>query len=138
MSFKVQSGTTLALVGESGCGKSTVVSLIQRFYDVRTAVIDFDDENLKTMNLQELRSHMAFFQREPDNFHRTIEENIAYGLPKDDSTIVTNDIIIEAAKAANAHDFNMKLPKGYDTEVGERGRNLSGGQKQRIAVCIQF
>ena len=135
MSFSVKPGKTLALVGESGCGKSTVVSLIQRFYDVRTGTIDFDGENLKQMDLQELRSHMAFVQQEPDLFNRTVKENIAYGLPKDGSVVLTDDMIIEAAKAANAHDFIMKLPKQYDTEVGERGGNLSGGQKQRVAVA---
>ncbi len=114
------------------------MSLIQRLYDVRTGVIGFDDENLKTMNLQELPSYMTFVRQETDIVHHTIEENIAYGLPKDDSTIVTDDIIIEAAKAANAHDFNMMLSKGYNTEVGERGGNLSGGQKQCIAMSIQF
>lgn len=109
--------------------------MVQRFYDVRTGTLDFDSENLKQMDLQELRSHMAFVQQEPDLFNRSIKENIAYGLPKDDSTVVTDDVIIEAAKAANAHDFIMELPMQYETQVGERGGNLSGGQKQRVAIA---
>lgn len=135
LSFNVQPGKTLALVGESGCGKSTVVSLIQRFYDTRTGSINFDERDIKQMNLQEVRNFTAFVQQEPDLFDRSIKENIAYGLPKDDATVVTDSVIIEAAKAANAHEFIMKLPKQYETEVGERGGAMSGGMKQRIAIA---
>jgi ATP-binding cassette, subfamily B (MDR/TAP), member 1 len=135
MSLSVAPGKTLALVGESGCGKSTVVSLLERFYDVRAGSVKLEDEELKGMNLQNARSHMALVQQEPDLFNRTVGENIAYGLCKEDGTPVTDEMIVNAAKAANAHDFVSELPLGYDTQVGERGGSLSGGQRQRVAIA---
>jgi ATP-binding cassette, subfamily B (MDR/TAP), member 1 len=135
MSFSLAPGNTLALVGKSGCGKSTVVNLLERFYDARAGSVKFEDEELKGMNLQNARSHMALVQQEPDLFSRTVGKNIAYGLCKEDGTPVTDEMIINAAKAANAHEFVSALPLGYDTQVGERGGSLSGGQRQRVAIA---
>jgi ATP-binding cassette, subfamily B (MDR/TAP), member 1 len=135
MSLSVAPGKTLALVGESGCGKSTVVSLLERFYDVRAGSVRLDDAELRGMNLQNWRSHMALVQQEPGLFSRTVGENIAYGLCKEDGTPVTDEMIMNAAKAANAHEFVSALPLGYDTQVGERGGSLSGGQRQRVAIA---
>jgi ATP-binding cassette, subfamily B (MDR/TAP), member 1 len=135
LSFGVVPGHTLALVGESGCGKSTVVNLLQRFYDASAGSIKLEKEELMDMNLQNARSHMALVQQEPDLFSRTVGENIAYGLSKEDGTPVTEEMIVNAAKTANAHDFVSELPLQYDTQVGERGGSLSGGQRQRIAIA---
>lgn len=135
LSIGVSSGKTLALVGESGCGKSTVVALLERFYDLRNGSVKIDNTELKEMNLQNARSHLALVQQEPDLFNRTVRENIAYGLDKTDGTPVTDEQIVEAAKAANAHEFIAELPQGYDTPVGERGGSLSGGQRQRVAIA---
>jgi ATP-binding cassette, subfamily B (MDR/TAP), member 1 len=135
MSLSISPGRTLALVGQSGCGKSTVVSLLERFYDIRAGSIKFEDTELREVNLQNVRSHMGFVQQEPDLFNRTIRENILYGLPHEEGTPITDEQIISAAKAANAHDFISELPLGYDTLVGERGSGLSGGQRQRIAIA---
>lgn len=131
----VEPGKTLALVGESGCGKSTIVSLLERFYDPRTGTITLDGSSIKDVNLQNLRSHMSLVSQEPDLFDRSVRDNIAYGLSHEDGTPVSEDVIIEAAKTANAHNFIMELPEGYDTIVGPRGNRLSGGQKQRVAIA---
>lgn len=131
----VQPGKTLALVGESGCGKSTIVSLLERFYDPRKGVISLDHNPVKDLNLSNLRSHMSLVSQDPDLFDRSVRDNIAYGLSKEDGTPVTDEIIINAAKAANAHNFIMDLPEQYDTIVGPRGNRLSGGQKQRVAIA---
>lgn len=133
--MNVGAGKTLALVGESGCGKSTVVALLERFYDLREGSVRIEGEVLKEMNLQNARSYMALVQQEPDLFNRTVKENIAYGLSKEDGTPITDEQIISAAKAANAHDFVSRLPQGYDTPVGERGGALSGGERQRVAIA---
>jgi ABC-type multidrug transport system fused ATPase/permease subunit len=135
LSLGVTPGKTLALVGESGCGKSTVVGLLERFYDVRDGSVMVEGEDLRSMNLQNLRSHMALVQQEPDLFSRTVNENIAYGLSKVDGTPVSQEMIETASKAANAHNFVTELPLGYDTQVGERGGALSGGQRQRVAIA---
>jgi ATP-binding cassette, subfamily B (MDR/TAP), member 1 len=135
LSVSVSPGKTLALVGKSGCGKSTVVSLLERFYDVQKGSIEFDSTELRSANLQSARSRMALVQQEPDLFNRTIRENILYGLSQEDGTPVTEEQIIEAAKASNAHVFVSELPLGYDTLVGERGSGLSGGQRQRVAIA---
>lgn len=135
LSLSATSGKTVALVGQSGCGKSTVVSLLERFYDVRSGSIAVDGHELSKMNLQNARSHLAIVQQEPDLFNRTIRENISYGLAHIDGSPITDSQIIEAAKAANAHDFIMEFPLGYDTPVGERGSALSGGQRQRVAIA---
>jgi ATP-binding cassette subfamily B (MDR/TAP) protein 1 len=121
---------TVALVGESGSGKSTVISLIERFYDPDSGVILLDGKNLKSLKLSWLRQQVGLVGQEPVLFNDTIRANIAYGKEE-----VSEEEIIAAAEAANAHRFISTLSSGYDTSVGERGVQLSGGQKQRIAIA---
>jgi ATP-binding cassette, subfamily B (MDR/TAP), member 1 len=135
LSLSAAPGKTLALVGQSGCGKSTVVSLLERFYDVRSGSLKIDQEELRNLNIQNARSQMGLVQQEPDLFNRSIKENILYGLSHDEGIPVTDEQVVEAAKVANAHEFISKLPLGYDSPVGERGSALSGGQRQRIAIA---
>ena len=130
LSFKIESGSTVALVGSSGCGKSTTIQLIQRFYDAHTGSILIGNTNIKDLNLKWLKSQLGVVNQEPILFGTSIIENIRYG-----KETATEQEIIQAAKNANAHDFIMKLPKKYDTLVGDRGGQLSGGQKQRIAIA---
>jgi ATP-binding cassette, subfamily B (MDR/TAP), member 1 len=135
LSASVAPGKTLALVGQSGCGKSTVVSLLERFYDVRAGSVKIENEELREVNIQNARSYMALVQQEPDLFNRSIKENILYGLFQEDGVPVTDEQVVQAARAANAHDFICELPLGYDSPVGERGSALSGGQRQRVAIA---
>lgn len=135
LSLNVHKGQTLALVGESGCGKSTVVALLQRFYDVREGSIKLDGRDLRKYQVCNLREHMGVVSQEPDLFNRSIRDNIAYGLSHADGTVVTDEMITAAAKEANAHDFIMDLAEGYDFVVGARGNRLSGGQRQRVAIA---
>ena len=130
ISLQVEPGEIIALVGPSGSGKSTLASLIPRFYDPDEGLIRFDGHALTDLDPLWLRNQIGIVPQEPDLFSSTIGENIAYG--KQDAT---DAAIIEAAKAANAHDFIINFPDGYNTEVGERGVKLSGGQKQRIAIA---
>ncbi|XP_057304790.1 ATP-dependent translocase ABCB1-like isoform X3 [Hydractinia symbiolongicarpus] len=127
----IKKGSTVALVGESGCGKSTIVKLIQRFYDTEEGKVTLDGEDLRELNLKEMRSNIGVVSQEPVLFDMTIAENIRFGARFG----ATQREVEEAAKNANAHDFIMTLPKGYDTNVGEGGAQLSGGQKQRIAIA---
>ncbi|XP_028410024.1 multidrug resistance protein 1-like [Dendronephthya gigantea] len=129
-SLKVPRGKRVALVGESGCGKSTVVKLLSRFYDPQQGSVLLDGTNIKDINVSHLRSHIGIVSQEPVLFSTTIAENIAFGREG-----VTQNEIEEAAKAANAHNFISQFPKGYDTLCGERGTQMSGGQKQRIAIA---
>lgn len=129
-SFSIAPGETVALVGASGCGKSTCIQLIQRLYDPHSGHVKIDGTDVKQLNLAWLRSQLGVVGQEPILFGMTIGQNIQYG--KEDASM---EDIIRSAKEANAHDFIMKLPKKYDTEVGERGAQLSGGQKQRIAIA---
>lgn len=122
---------TVALVGESGSGKSTVISLIERFYDPLTGLVTLDGVEIKMLKLSWLRQQMGLVSQEPVLFNETIRTNIAYGKQGE----VTEEQIIAATKASNAHNFISSLPNGYDTPVGERGTQLSGGQKQRIAIA---
>ncbi|KAK6147053.1 hypothetical protein DH2020_017965 [Rehmannia glutinosa] len=126
----VPAGKTIALVGSSGSGKSTVVSLIERFYDPASGQVLLDGHDIKTLKLRWLRQQIGLVSQEPALFATTIKENILLGRP--DATLIE---IEEAARVANAHSFIVKLPDGYDTQVGERGLQLSGGQKQRIAIA---
>ena len=121
---------TVALVGESGSGKSTVISLIERFYNPESGRILLDGVEIEKLKLSWLRQQMGLVGQEPVLFNETIRANIAYG--KDGAT---EDEIVAATKAANAHNFIHALPQGYETSVGERGVQLSGGQKQRIAIA---
>ncbi|MGB9598186.1 MAG: ABC transporter ATP-binding protein, partial [Candidatus Poribacteria bacterium] len=126
----VQPGETVAILGATGSGKSTLINLIPRFYDPTSGVIKIDGIDVKTVKLESLRKQIGIVLQDTFLFSTTIKENISYG-----KTDATMDEIISAAKAANIHDFIESLPKGYDTEVGERGVNLSGGEKQRIAIA---
>lgn len=130
VSLEVQPGEILALVGPSGAGKSTIFNLIPRFYDPTEGVIQIDGYDLRSVTQESLRAQLAIVPQETLLFGGTIRENILYGrLDAGEAEV------IEAAKAANAHDFIMKFPKQYDTNVGERGTKLSGGQRQRIAIA---
>ncbi|KAM4636210.1 ATP-dependent translocase ABCB1-like [Discoglossus pictus] len=130
LNLKVESGKTIALVGASGCGKSTTIQLLQRFYDPLMGEVTVDGHDVRTLNIKWLRENIGVVSQEPILFGTTIKENIRYG--RED----VNDAEIEkAAKEANAYDFISKLPDTFDTMVGERGAQLSGGQKQRIAIA---
>lgn len=133
ISLTIESGKTIALVGPSGGGKTTICSLIPRFYDVTKGSITLDGINIKDIKQKSLRQNIGIVQQDVYMFYGTIRDNIAYG--KSDAT---EDEIIEAAKRANIHDFIVGLPDGYDTFVGERGTRLSGGQKQRISIARVF
>lgn len=130
VSFQVTPGTTLALVGASGAGKSTVGKLQLRFYDPDQGSILLDGTDLRDLQLSELRENVAVVLQETLVFHGTVRENIAYGRPD-----AAEADIVAAAHAADAHDFIQLLPEGYDTVVGQRGRTLSGGQAQRLAIA---
>ncbi|CAG4942049.1 unnamed protein product [Colias eurytheme] len=131
--LKVEAGKTVALVGSSGCGKSTILQLLQRFYDPDTGTIDLDGRDIHSgLTLPRLRRQLGVVQQEPVLFDRTIAENIAYG---DNNRKVSMQEIMAAAKAANIHNFIISLPKGYDTNLGSSGAQLSGGQKQRVCIA---
>lgn len=126
----VAAGEMIGLVGKSGAGKTTVVSLLCRFYDVDHGGIEVDGVDIRKIRLSDLRSQIGMVLQEPVLFSGTIAENIGYGKPG-----ASLGEILESAKAANAHSFIMAKPDGYDTEVGERGIMLSGGEKQRVAIA---
>ncbi|KAF2360286.1 ABC transporter-like [Trinorchestia longiramus] len=130
LSLKVRPGETVALVGSSGCGKSTCIQLLQRFYDPKEGSITLDTVDLRELNLGWLRDQIGVVGQEPVLFDTTIEENIRYGRDG-----LSFDDIVAAAKQANAHDFIMKLPEQYQTQVGNCGTQMSGGQKQRLAIA---
>lgn len=129
-SLKVHSGRSMALVGQSGSGKSSVIALILRFYDPNSGKVMIDGKDIKKLKLKSVRKHIGLVQQEPALFATSIYENILYGKEG-----ATEGEIIEAAKLANAHSFISSLPEGYSTRVGERGVQLSGGQKQRVAIA---
>lgn len=135
LSVGVTAGSTLALVGASGCGKSTIVSLLERFYDVRSGELKIDGTEVREFDLNYMRAQMAIVSQEPDLFNRSIRDNIAYGLSHENGTVVTDEVIERASKAANVHEFASELEDGYDTVVGQRGSRLSGGQRQRVAIA---
>ncbi|XP_038031209.2 ATP-binding cassette sub-family B member 5 isoform X1 [Anas platyrhynchos] len=132
LTLKVNKGQTLALVGSSGCGKSTSIQLLERFYDPAEGQVLADGFDTKSLHLQWLRSKLGLVSQEPILFDCSIAENIQYG---DNSRVVSQEEIEAAAKAANIHAFIEKLPEKYNTRVGEKGTQLSGGQKQRIAIA---
>ena len=131
--FTIKSGKSVALVGPSGGGKTTICSLLSRFYDITDGSITIGGQNIKNIKLESLRNSIGIVQQDVYLFGASVKENIAYGKPD-----ATFDEIVEAAKKANIHDFIMTLPDGYDTFVGERGTRLSGGQKQRISIARVF
>ena len=132
-SVRIAPGERVGLVGHSGSGKTTFVKLIQRLYDVKSGAITIDGQNIAEVKQSSLRGQIAIVQQEPILFHRTLAENIAYARP--DATRAEIEL---AAKQANAHDFILDLPKGYETLVGERGVKLSGGERQRVAIARAF
>ncbi|KAL0658193.1 hypothetical protein Bca4012_078778 [Brassica carinata] len=131
-SIEIEEGKSTAIVGPSGSGKSTIISLIERFYDPLKGSVRIDGRDLKSYHLRSLRQHIALVSQEPALFAGTIRENILYGGASEN---IDESEIIEAAKAANAHEFITSLSNGYDTNCGDRGVQLSGGQKQRIAIA---
>ena len=131
--LEIQPGERVALVGPTGAGKSTFVKLLQRLYDLDTGRITVDGADIATVRQSELRRAIAVVPQDPALFHRTIAENIAYARPE-----ASQEDIILAARRALAHDFIARLPKGYDTLVGERGVKLSGGERQRVAIARAF
>ena len=133
LSFVAHPGETIAIVGQTGSGKSTLTRLINRIFDVDRGAVTIDEIDVRDWNLESLRSQISFIEQDPFLFSRTLRENIAFGKPD-----ATEDEIIAAAQAAQAHDFILSFKDGYDTEVGERGVTLSGGQRQRIAIARAF
>ncbi|MCP4618861.1 MAG: ABC transporter ATP-binding protein [Bradyrhizobium sp.] len=133
LSVDIRAGERVGLVGRSGSGKTTFVKLVQRLYDVSGGRILIDGQDIAEATQQSLRSQIAIVQQDPILFHRTLAENIAYGRPN-----ASMAAIEQAARLANAHDFILRLPKGYGTLVGERGVKLSGGERQRVALARAF
>lgn len=128
--LEVPAGSVVALVGPTGVGKTTMVSLIPRFYDVTAGAVLLDDHDVRTLRLAELRQQVAMVLQDVFLFNGTVRDNILFGRPD-----ATEDDLIAATTAANAHEFIMRLPEGYDTPIGERGVKLSGGQKQRLSIA---
>ncbi|MGN0313050.1 MAG: ABC transporter ATP-binding protein [Lachnospiraceae bacterium] len=133
ISLNVKPGEYVALVGASGAGKSTLCSLIPRFYDVTGGCVKIDGQDIRDYTIKSLRDHIGIVAQDVYLFVGTVRENIGYGKPD-----ATFEEIVEAAKAANAHEFIMSLPDGYDTDIGQRGIKLSGGQKQRLSIARVF
>lgn len=131
ISFSIEPGKTVALVGRSGSGKSTIASLLTRFYDIQEGTILLDDQDIREYRLRDLRRQFALVSQNVHLFNDTIANNIAYAAEEQ----FTREQIIEAAKLANADEFISKMPQGYDTVIGENGANLSGGQRQRLAIA---
>lgn len=130
VSFHIKPGETIALVGPTGAGKTTIVNLISRFYDVQDGIVRIDGQDIKTVSIESLRKQMGIMTQDQFLFSGTIKENIRYG-----KLDATDEEIEAAAKAVNAHEFIMRLPKGYDTELSERGGGLSIGQRQLLAFA---
>ncbi len=133
INLSVPAGSYMALVGSSGAGKSTLCSLIPRFYDVTGGAVKIDGTDVRDIKLKSLREHIGIVQQDVYLFVGTVYDNIRYGRPD-----ATRAEVIEAAKNANAHDFIMSLPNGYETDIGQRGIKLSGGQKQRLSIARVF
>jgi subfamily B ATP-binding cassette protein MsbA len=133
VSLRIAPGEVVALVGRSGAGKTTVASLIPRFWDVTRGRVTLDGHDVRELSLAELRGAIGLVPQEPALFSGTVRENIAYARPD-----ASMDEVIAAARAAHAHEFIERLPEGYETRVGERGVKLSGGQRQRVAIARVF
>ena len=132
INLAVKAGQKVALVGESGCGKSTMIQLIQRFYDLDGGSLKIEEQDIKKLNVPFVRSKLGIVSQEPVLFDRTIADNIRYG---DNTRDVSMEEVIEAARKANIHSFVSSLPSGYETNIGGKGKQLSGGQKQRVAIA---
>jgi len=130
LTLDIPAGDTVAIVGATGSGKTTLVKLLLRFYDVQSGVVRLDGLDIRDLSLVDLRQAIGFVSQDVFLFHGTVRENIAYG-----AFDAPLDQIVAAAKVAEAHDFIMDLPRGYDTIVGERGQKLSGGQRQRLSIA---
>jgi subfamily B ATP-binding cassette protein MsbA len=130
LDFAVTAGERIALVGPSGSGKSTIVSLLPRLYDVGEGRILIDGHDVRDYSLSALRQSIAIVQQDSLIFSGSVRDNIKYGRPQ-----AEDDEVVEAARAANAHEFISRLPEGYETHLGERGVNLSGGQRQRLSIA---
>ncbi len=133
INLDVKAGSYVALVGSSGGGKTTLCSLIPRFYEVTKGSISIDGKDIRDVTLSSLRKNIGIVQQDVYLFAGTVYDNILYGKPG-----ATREEVIEAAKLANAHDFIIKLPNGYETDIGQRGIKLSGGQKQRLSIARVF
>jgi ATP-binding cassette subfamily B protein len=133
VSLTIEAGETVALVGSSGVGKSTLCALIPRFYDVTEGAVRIDGHDVRAVTLASLRRQIGVVQQDVYLFAGTVAENIRYGRPG-----ASDAEVIEAATSADAHDFIMALPQGYDTDIGQRGIRLSGGQKQRLSIARAF
>jgi len=133
INLDVAAGEYVALVGSSGIGKSTLCSLIPRFYEVSGGRITVDGQDIRKLQLKSLRENIGIVQQDVYLFVGTVYDNIAYGRPG-----ASREEVIRAAKCANAHEFIMELPNGYDTDIGQRGVKLSGGQKQRLSIARVF
>lgn len=133
LSLSIAAGERIGIVGFSGGGKSTLINLILRFFDVQSGKILIDDQDIKQVTLESLYSSIGVITQEPTLFNRSLIDNIRYG-----NIHATNEEIIEAAKKAHAHDFIMQLPEGYETTIGERGVKISGGQRQRLSIARVF
>ena len=130
ISFTAQPGQTVALLGSTGSGKTTIINLIPRFYDISQGAVKIDGQDVRDVSLESLRQQIGIVLQETNLFSGSIRDNIAFGRPQ-----ATQEEVEAAAQAAAAHDFIVGFPQGYDTPVGERGSTLSGGQKQRIAIA---
>ena len=131
--MEIPQGQYVALVGSSGAGKTTLCNLIPRFYDVTKGEITIDDTDIRKIKLENLRNNIGIVQQDVYLFAGTVYDNIRYGKKN-----ATKEEVIEAAKNANAHEFIMSLPNGYETDIGQRGIKLSGGQKQRLSIARVF
>ena len=128
--LELDAGKVVALIGHTGAGKTTLASLVPRFYDVQTGSVSIDGVDVRDVTLASLRSEIGVIAQDPFLFSATVRENIAFGRPE-----ATDDAIERAARLAQAHDFVAALPEGYETVIGERGITLSGGQRQRVAIA---
>jgi ATP-binding cassette subfamily B protein len=130
VSFRIEPGQLVGIVGKSGCGKTTLVNLICRFYDVQQGQVFVDGVDVREISQDDLHGQVALVLQEPFLFRASIRDNVAYGLPDAGPMAV-----IQAARAANAHEFISRMPAGYDTKLGERGAGLSGGERQRVTIA---
>jgi ATP-binding cassette, subfamily B, bacterial len=126
----IPAGETTAFVGATGSGKTTVIKLLLRFYDIDSGTIRLDGHDIRDLRLRDLRQGIGLVSQDVFLFHGTVRDNIAYGAPE-----ASLDRVVAAARIAEAHDFILELPEGYDTIVGERGQKLSGGQRQRLSIA---